>query len=470
MNIKGLKDLWNKLMGKGHERTVKAKKNIFQAVIFKGIGVLIGFLYVPLSWGYLGVYKYGIFLLFISLLDWFQELDLGIGNGLRNRLGETIADRDEERARGYVSTAYYVLGAIFSTASFFVIIACYFIPWNKLVSNKLEVEEGTAVVPVDENELMLLAMLMFTAFAIRFVATLVYQIFYALQKVGLVDMFAMIGKVAFLIIIYLLIYFTDEGSLLLFGIGKTFTFAAVPLIVGLYYFNKAFKPYKPSYKLVKREYFNGIFSLGMQFFLIKSSMIVIFSTNVFLITRFVGVELVPQYDAAFKYMSVFILFFNIITNQMWSANIEAYRKGEMSWMKNSMKKINLIWSGTLVAALIMVAASPFVYKIWLYSAPATERPTILLTFIIAISVCITTWVNSYNIVINGTGKVRLQMYTWIITAILNIPLCILFAVVFELGIIGIVLGGIVCMIPLAILSPIQVRKLLNKTDTGIWAK
>jgi len=199
-------------------------------------------------------------------------------------------------------------------------------------------------------------------------------------------------------------------------------------------------------------------------------MIVIFSTNVFLITRFVGVELVPQYDAAFKYMSVFILFFNIITNQMWSANIEAYRKGEMSWMKNSMKKINLIWSGTLVAALIMVAASPFVYKIWLYSAPATERPTILLTFIIAISVCITTWVNSYNIVINGTGKVRLQMYTWIITAILNIPLCILFAVVFELGIIGIVLGGIVCMIPLAILSPIQVHKLLNKTDTGIWAK
>ena len=133
-----------------------------------------------------------------------------------------------------------------------------------------------------------------------------------------------------------------------------------------------------------------------------------------------------------------------------------------------MKKINLIWVGTVLAALIMVAASPIVYDVWLRGK--ITSPSVLLTFIIAISVSITTWVNSYNIVINGTGKVRLQMYTWIVTAILNIPLCILFAVGFDLGIIGIVLGGIVCMIPLAILSPLQVHKLLNKTDTGIWAK
>ena len=465
MSIKAIKDLWNKLMGKGHERSVKAKKNIFQAVLFKGIGVLIGFLYVPLSASYLGEYKYGIFLLFVSLLDWFQELDLGIGNGLRNRLGEAIADGDEERARGYVSTAYYILGAIFSGASLIVIIACLFIPWSSLVSRKIEATSDVAF--VSERELMILAILMFTAFAIRFVATLVYQIFYALQKVGMVDLFAMVGKVAFLIIILILMYFTDD-SLILFGVGKTFTFALVPLLVGFYYFRRAFQPYRPSYKLVRRSYFKGLFSLGMQFFLIKSSMIVIFSTNVYLITYFVGVGAVPQYDSAYKYMSVFILLFNIITNQMWSANIEAYRKGEMSWMKKSMKKINLIWLATVVAALFMIAISPWVYKIWLRGT--VTSPSILLTFVIAISVSITTWVNSYNLVINGTGKVRLQMYTWIITAILNIPFCIFFAVVLDLGIIGIVLGTIVCMIPLAILSPLQVHKLLNKTDSGIWAK
>ena len=466
MSIKAIKGLWNKLMGKGHERSVKAKKNIFQAIFFKGTGVLIGFLYVPLQASYLGEYKYGIFLLFVSLLEWFEELDVGIGNGLRNRFGEAVADGDTERARAYVSTAYFVLGAIFSVASIVVIIACYFIPWVAFVS-KSEKVQGVQAASVSNNELMILAMLMFAAFAIRFVASLVYQIFYALQKAGMVDLFAMVGKVAFLIVIFLLIYFTDD-SLILFGLGKTFTFALVPIAVGVYYFNKAFKPYRPSLKLASRKHFKGLFSLGMQFFLIKTSMIVIFSTNIFLISKFVGVEWVPQYDSAYKYMAVFILFFNIITNQMWSANTEAYRKGDMQWMKNAMKKINLIWLATLVAAAIMVVASPLVYKIWLQGKITT--PSILLTFAIAVSVCITTWVNSYNIVINGTGKVRLQMYTWIVTAILNIPICYLFAVVFDLGIIGIILGTIVCMIPLAVLSPIQVHKLLNKTDTGIWAK
>ncbi len=462
MNIKAL---WSKLMNRGHERTVKAKKNILQAVFFKGVGMFLSFLYVPLSAYYLGEYKYGIFLFFVSLLDWFQELDLGIGNGLRNRLGEAIADGDEERARGYVSTAYYVLGGIFSAASLLVIIACYFIPWNSLIT--IEGAENMEVVTVPDHELMILAMLMFLAFAIRFVASLVYQIFYALQQVGMVDLFAMIGKLAFLVVILLIMYFTDD-SLILFGAGKIFTFAAVPILVGLYYFRKAFKPYRPTWKLVSRSHFEGLFSLGMQFFLIKLSMIVIFSTNIFLISRFVGVDVVPQYDSAYKYLSVFILLFNIITNQLWSANIEAYRKKDMAWMKKTMRNINKIWLATIGVTLLMIAVSPWVYWFWLRGT--IQSPSLLLTAMIAISVSITTWVNSYNLVINGTGKVRLQMYTWIVTAILNIPLCILFAVGFDMGIYGIVLGTIVCMIPLAILSPIQVGKLLRQTDTGIWSK
>lgn len=262
--------------------------------------------------------------------------------------------------------------------------------------------------------------------------------------------------------------YTTEESLILFGLGKTFTFAMIPILVGFYYFNKAFRPYRPSWKLASREHFKGLFSLGMQFFLIKSSMIVIFSTNIFLINAFVGADVIPQYDSAYKYMAVFILFFNIITNQMWSANTEAYRKGDMQWMKSAMKKINLIWVATLFAAAFMILVSPYVYEFWLRGKVTT--PSILLTFAIAVSVSITTWVNSYNIVINGTGKVRLQMYTWMATAVLNIPLCYFFAVVMNLGIIGIVLGTIVCMIPLAVLSPIQVYKLLNKTDSGIWSK
>lgn len=453
MNIKSW---WKKLMEKGHERTVRAKKNILYAVVFKGVGILIGFAYFPLSLQYLGPVKFGVFLTLVSMINWFEELDIGIGNGLRNRLGEAIADEDDEAGRGYVSTAYFILGSIFSGVSVVFVAVCFFVPWADWLQVDAEMND----------HIMLLAMLMFAAFAIRFVASLVFQIFYALQRIAMVDMFSTLGKVAFLLMIFALMYYTEE-SLILFGAAKTFTFAAVPLIVGIYYFNTSFKKFKPSLKYVKRSYFKGLFSLGVQFFIIKSAMIVIHTTNNFLIAALVSPEGVPKYEAAYKILSIFLMLFVIITNQLWSANVEAYRKGDMEWMKKTMRSISKVWVGTVALSLLIVLISPFLYKIWLQDK---IHIPMMLTFAVAISISITTWVNSFNLVINGTGKVRLQMYAWIVASVVNIPISVFLTKYMGMGINGIVLGTIISMIPLAILSPLQVKKLLAKSDKGIWAK
>jgi len=92
------------------------------------------------------------------------------------------------------------------------------------------------------------------------------------------------------------------------------------------------------------------------------------------------------------------------------------------------------------------------------------------SIVVAISVSITNWVNLFNLIMNGTGKIRLQMYAWIFASIINIPLSIFFATTMEFGTVGIVLGTIVSMLPLMILSPIQVRKILSKNIKGIWNK
>ena len=89
---------------------------------------------------------------------------------------------------------------------------------------------------------------------------------------------------------------------------------------------------------------------------------------------------------------------------------------------------------------------------------------------VAISICLTTWVNMYNIVLNGTGKIKLQMYTWLFAALINIPISLFFVEVMDLGVVGIVLGTVASLIPLAILSPIQVNKIISNKDNGIWAK
>jgi O-antigen/teichoic acid export membrane protein len=440
----------------GSDRTVKAKKNVLMTIVIKVLGVLIGFAYFPLSLEYLGPVKFGIFLTLLSVIDWFLNFDIGIGLGLRNKFGESIANGDEKKAVSYVSTAYFILSIIIVILTIILLVLNFTIPWTRWLT-------------IDQNlneEVTSLNAIIILAFGIRFIAQNVYEIFYALQKMAYVELFSFLTKLSFLILI-LVIPYIQKDSLLLFGGAKALTFALVPLIVGIYYFRTKFKKYRPSFKHVELSYFKDLFSLGLKFFLIKISMLIIHHTNNMLIATFVSLDGVPKYEAAFKYLSIFIMLFTILNNQLWPSNIEAYNKGDFAWMKKSMHKVTKVWLLTLLLIILMILISPFVYEFWLQGR--LEIPLVI-TITVAISVSLSNWVNMYNIVLNGTGKITMQMYAWLFAALINIPMSIFFVKVLDFGVAGIVLGTIVSLIPLAIISPIQVHKILSKSERGVWSK
>lgn len=440
----------------GNARSVRAKKNIIVTIIIKGIGVLIGFIYFPLSLDYLGAVKFGIFLTLLSIVDWFLNFDIGIGLGLRNKFGESVAHNDDEKAVRYVSTAYFALGAVILFVTIVLLILNFILPWTTWLN----------IAPNLVSEVKVLGAVIIIAFGIQFVARNIYEIFYAFQKMAYVEFFALITKASFLILI-IIIPFIVPDSLLLFGSAKSLTFALVPLIVGLYFFKRKFKQYRPYLKYVRLDYFKDLFSLGFKFFIIKIAMLIIHQTNNVLIASFVSLGGVPQYEAAYKYLSIFTLLFVILNNQLWPSNLEAYAKGELDWMKKSMSTVLKVWVGTVFLAIIMVAISPIIYKFWL--GKNLEIPLVI-SIVVAISICLTTWVNMFNIVLNGTGKIRLQMYAWIFAALINIPASLFFVKVLNFGVTGVVWGTITSLIPLVILSPVQVYKILTKKEQGVWAK
>ncbi|CAM4125129.1 lipopolysaccharide biosynthesis protein [Zobellia nedashkovskayae] len=444
------------IFSKGHERSSRAKKNILLTILIKGIGILVGFLYFPLSLDYLGTVKFGIYLTLLSVIDWFLNFDIGIGLGLRNKFGEAVAQNKDEEAVTYVSTAYFALGAIIIVVVVVLLILNFTTPWTSLLNIDTSLVE----------EVKWLGAVIIVAFGIRFIAGNIYEIFYAFQKMAYVEYFTLLTKLSFLLLIFVIPFIVSD-SLLLFGSAKALTFALVPLGVGIFYFRRKFIKYRPSFKHVNRAYFKDIFSLGTKFFVIKMAMLVIHQTNNILIASFVSLDGVPQYEAAFKYLSIFTMLFVIISNQLWPSNIEAYAKGDFEWMKKSLKTVLKVWFGTLAIAVVMVLVSPFVYSLWLQDN--LEVP-IAISIAVAISVSLSTWVNIFNIVLNGTGKVRLQMYAWVFAALINIPASIFFVKVLDLGVVGIVLGTVASLVPVAIVSPIQVSKILSKNDKGLWAR
>ena len=445
-----------------HERTIRAKKNILLAVFYRAIGVFIGFAVSPLSLAYLDQTRLGIFILISSTIDWFADFDMGIGNSLKNKLGEAVATGNTLEAKTYVSTAYGSLSVIFGAIAFVFIFVSFLIPWADL----------TETDPSMNAEIRMLAILVIGAFALRFVSSLIYEVFNALQQTAKTDLYNTLTKFVFLIVICVLIYFT-ESSLILFGAAKSFTFALVPLFVGLLAFRKGLKKYAPSLKLINKKYLKALLSLGGIFLLIKLSMIIIYQTNTFLINTYLGIEFVPIYDFPYKYFSILLMLFVIITNQLWPAFIEANASGDLKWMKGTIRNVVRIWMLSVVIGMIMLAFSDRFYyywiNIWQEEEKVLEFPFSVSLFI-CISVSLTNWVNAFNLVLNGTSKIRLQMFTMVFAAMVNIPLSILFADTLGMGLIGIILGTIVSLIPNAILAPIQVRKIIQGRDAGLWGK
>ncbi|MDB5150442.1 MAG: hypothetical protein JWQ57_4462, partial [Mucilaginibacter sp.] len=81
----------NRFFNKGHERSVRARKNIFRSIVLKGGSVVITLVMIPLTIRYVNPTQYGIWLTLSSLITWAALFDMGLGNGLKNKLAQSIA-------------------------------------------------------------------------------------------------------------------------------------------------------------------------------------------------------------------------------------------------------------------------------------------------------------------------------------------------------------------------------------------
>src|SRR6266516_5422311 len=124
------------------ERTHNYIRQIKGSIVFKGLAVAISFFAVPLMIRYLGQEQFGVWSTLLSVMSWIVFFDLGLGNGLRNKLAESIAKNEKAEASSYISSAYTLIGLI-SIASFAVMaVITFMIPWQR-VFNTHSVTEAT---------------------------------------------------------------------------------------------------------------------------------------------------------------------------------------------------------------------------------------------------------------------------------------------------------------------------------------
>ena len=411
---------------------------------------------VPVTINYLGKTEYGIWLTLASILNWLINLDFGLGNGLRNKLAEALALNDIKLARIYVSTAYVVFAVGIVLAFSVYMIIHGFLNWADLLKAPPEYFELL-------NTLVLWVLILFL---IQFLLKLLTSIINADQRPALNGALSLIVNSITLITVVILSK-TAIKSFLAFSLISSSIPVIVFIFASIILFSTHYKQISPSFAFINFKYSSSLVKLGMQFFVIQISSLIVFTTDNIIIAQLYGPEQVVVYNIAYKYFYMVPLVFNVALAPFWSAFTEAYVKQEFDWIKNSVKKLVLIWALLSTIAVIMIFASNFIYKIWV--GPEIQVPFMLSVFT-GIFVIIANWNNIFAYFINGVGKVRIQLYYSICIAIINIPLSIFLAKTVGLGITGVIVATNISLIFASIWTPIQYLKIISGKAKGLWYK
>lgn len=439
----------------GHERSVKAKKNILSSFFLKGISIVISLLLVPLTIDYLNPTKYGIWITLMSVIAWFNFFDIGLGNGLRNKFAIAKAEGKFELARTYISTTYAII-TIISMALFIVFfIVNHFLNWGKIL-NTTE----------DLVELEKLVFIVFSVFCFQFIIKLINVVFIADQRPAMSNVINTIASLLSLIAVFILIR-TTNGSLLYLGASFSIINLIVPLIAGIWFFNTSYKQYKPSIKFVDFSQLKDLMSLGLRFFIMQGAALVVFMTDNIIITQVSGPEDVTPYNIAYKYFGIVTMVFTIITTPLWSAYTEAYVKKDFDWIKKATTKTYKLWAFAIAGLVIMLVVSDYAYFFWVGDKVVVP---FLLSTIMAIWVLLSTSTMVFSNFLSGISKIKLSLWHSILVGIINIPLSYFFAKNLGMGSAGVILASVICVLPRAIFQPIQYLKIINGTATGIWNK
>lgn len=441
---------------KDSSRTDKAKKNIILLFVLNIFNFFAIMALVPVTLGYLGKVEYGIWLTLHSTLMWLGNLDFGLGNGLRNKLAEAFALKDIKLSRSYISTAYAIFSAGLVALVIIYLIVHPFLNWATLLKAPQEYFYSL-------NKLVLFVVVLFS---LQFLLKLITSVINADQRPAVNGVLSLSINGLTLVAVILLANFY-ERSLFLYGILSSILPALIFFVASVILFTRLYKKVAPSFRFVDLKYSSGLIKLGLQFFVIQISALIMFTTDNLIITQLFGPASVTTYNIAYKYFYLAPMVFNVMIAPFWSAITEAYIKDEFEWIRISMRKLMLIWGMISSVVIVMIIFSDFAYQIWV--GEEIQVPY-LLSLLTGIFVIIVNWNNIFSYFINGVGKVRLQFYYSIIVAVLNIPLSVFLARECGLGIAGVILATNICLIFASIWAPIQYHKIINKTAKGIWNK
>ena len=382
-------------------------------------------------------------------------MDIGLGNGFKNKFITALTLKETDKAKRYVSTLYVSTLIISFLVLFIYLCVHWFLDWNGILKISEKVGENVSTV----------VLLSFILFCCQFVIKNVSTIYLSFQKTFKSDLIGFLSNLLSLVAIFTIDLFGYNANLLLIAM----IFMTSPLLVSIgatYFLLKCeLKNYVPDNWRVERKSLSSIINLGVKFFIIQVTTIVLFASSNFIITRIFGPEMVTVYNIPFQLFSSLFVLFTVVITLFWAAFTEAIAIEDYGWIKKAIKKLYLVWGFIFLLVALILFCSPMIYNLWIGSK--VEIPFIL-SASFALYVVLLAWSGIHSQFLNGVGKIKVQLIVAICQCVINIPLAVFLSVNLNFGVVGVIsainfnllMGGIVLYI--------QTNKIKNNKAIGIW--
>jgi O-antigen/teichoic acid export membrane protein len=385
----------------------------------------------------LGNKQYGEWVTLTSIVLWLQLMDLGIGNGLRNKITTHLAVGDISSASRVYAGALqlYLLISIGLAVLCPVFIQAISIP----------------------GELFWFAILLYVPFILQLPLSLGASVLAGARKMGLVTTINALQPILFLISLIALAM--SEGTITIQWLILIWLFCYLTGNMILFFVSA--KEVRLRFNDVVLRWGNlkhakPIINASVQFFILQITSIIFFNLGNYLVYMNLGPEEAAKYDTINKLYLFFITIFNMVISVVWSELTHHMQTRKFKKAKRVFKNLFII---TILFTSIPVSFSfivPFVIKVW-----TNGQIEVVFREVLPFSMVVALQAIAYSgaVVLNAAERILGQIIISIITSVILIPLSLHF---FSsgLGVISVPLSIGICLVPTAILCNYWAIKLL----------
>ena len=213
---------------------------------------------------YLEEINYGLLITIYSFSSWLSFVNLGIGSTLITKISSSLAKGNINKAKSYISTAFFTLSLIVICLITIIFCLRYFVNFSSFIN-----------IPYDFKELNFLVTLVLIFGVIQYSTEIIKSILVATGLAFGQTLSIYFQKGINLCIIFLLTK-NVESSLLLICIYRSFIFAFIPFLIGVIFFKLIRPDLRPNIKNFDVFILKDIWRLSAKFLFIQ-----IFSTIIF---------------------------------------------------------------------------------------------------------------------------------------------------------------------------------------------